>query len=75
MPEFEPIVGRYAGIDMTGETHRIFVEEAGSGVPLLYLHTARNDSQCDVEVCSTSKTSVRISTTRRDRVWHRWLET
>src|SRR5579864_3742739 len=45
MPDFEPIVGRYAGIDIAGETHRIFVEEAGGGIPLLCLHTAGNDSR------------------------------
>jgi hypothetical protein len=29
MPEFEPIAGRYTTIDIAGERHRIFVEEAG----------------------------------------------
>jgi pimeloyl-ACP methyl ester carboxylesterase len=45
MTDFEPIVGRYRGIDIAGETHRIFIEEAGSGIPLLCLHTAGNDSR------------------------------
>ena len=34
MPEFEPITGRYITIEIAGEHHRIFVEEAGSGIPL-----------------------------------------
>jgi len=31
MPEFEPITGRYITIDIAGERHRIFIEEAGHG--------------------------------------------
>src|SRR6202051_1529195 len=45
MPYVEPITGRYISLDIAGERHRIFVEEAGSGVPLLCLHTAGNDSR------------------------------
>lgn len=45
MPDFEPINGRYLTIDIAGEQHRIFVEEAGTGIPLLCLHTAGNDSR------------------------------
>jgi len=45
MPEFEPIVGRYFNADIGGASHRIFVEEAGSGIPLLCLHTAGADSR------------------------------
>src|SRR4051812_40144178 len=45
MPEFEPIVGRYISIDFDGKAHRLFVEEAGRGLPLLCLHTAGADSR------------------------------
>ncbi|HEY6028014.1 MAG TPA: alpha/beta hydrolase [Pseudolabrys sp.] len=45
MPEFEPIVGRYTAVDIDGRAHRIFVEEAGRGTPLLCLHTAGADSR------------------------------
>ena len=44
-PVFEPIVGRYFEVDMDGAAHRIFVEEAGQGIPLLCLHTAGADSR------------------------------
>ena len=37
---FEPIVGRYMHLDLFGRPHRIYVEEAGEGTPLLCLHTA-----------------------------------
>jgi pimeloyl-ACP methyl ester carboxylesterase len=45
MPDFEPIVGRYITVDIGGEKHRLFVEEAGKGIPLLCLHTAGNDTR------------------------------
>jgi pimeloyl-ACP methyl ester carboxylesterase len=45
MPEFEPIVGRYTAVESDGRAHRIFVEEAGRGTPLLCLHTAGADSR------------------------------
>ena len=45
MPDFEPITGRYINVDTAGERHRIFLEEAGAGLPLLCLHTAGNDSR------------------------------
>ena len=74
MPEFEPILGHYAGIDIAGETHRIFLEESGSGISLLCLHTAGNDSQCDVEVLLHFENQ-RPNQHHRDRVWCRRLET
>ncbi len=45
MPTFEPIVGRYFDLEIDGASHRIFVEEAGEGIPLLCLHTAGADSR------------------------------
>jgi pimeloyl-ACP methyl ester carboxylesterase len=42
---FEPIVGRYCEIDVGGSSQRVFVEEAGRGIPLLCLHTAGADSR------------------------------
>jgi pimeloyl-ACP methyl ester carboxylesterase len=44
-PNFEPIVGRYLAIDLAGRPHRLYVEEAGQGTPLLCLHTAGSDSR------------------------------
>jgi pimeloyl-ACP methyl ester carboxylesterase len=43
--EFEPIVGRYMHLDLFGRPHRIYVEQAGEGTPLLCLHTAGSDSR------------------------------
>lgn len=45
MPDFENIIGRYIAVDIDGAVHRIFLEEAGQGIPLLCLHTAGTDSR------------------------------
>ena len=45
MPKFEPITGGYFSVDIEGVAHRIFVEQAGAGLPLLCLHTAGADSR------------------------------
>jgi pimeloyl-ACP methyl ester carboxylesterase len=44
-PDFEPIVGRYLRLAIGGVPHRVHVEEAGQGIPLLLLHTAGSDSR------------------------------
>ncbi len=41
----ESIVGRYVNLEIEGVGHRIYYEEAGTGVPLLCLHTAGADSR------------------------------
>ena len=33
LAEFEPITGRYLGVDIQGERHRIYLDEAGRGIP------------------------------------------
>src|SRR3954447_5437067 len=44
-PRFEPITGRYLRLDLLGRPHRLYVEEAGEGIPLLCLHTAGSDGR------------------------------
>lgn len=53
------LIGRYADLpDQDGKPWRIYYEEAGSGVPLILLHTAGADSRqfhdllCDVEIAA-----------------------
>lgn len=42
---FEPAVGRYINVEVEGRRNRIYVEQAGEGIPLLCLHTAGADSR------------------------------
>ena len=44
-PSFEPILGRYLNFDLLGRPHRLYIEEAGQGIPLLCLHTAGSDGR------------------------------
>ena len=44
-PRFEPAIGRYLHLDLLGKPHRLYVEEAGSGIPLICLHTAGSDGR------------------------------
>jgi pimeloyl-ACP methyl ester carboxylesterase len=41
----EPIVGRYMSINLSGRPHRLYFEEAGTGIPLVCLHTAGADGR------------------------------
>jgi hypothetical protein len=41
----EPIVGRYTTFDVQGKQCRVYFEEAGSGIPLVCLHTAGADNR------------------------------
>lgn len=43
--QIEPIVGRYLRLNLLGNPHRIYFEEAGQGIPLLCLHTAGSDGR------------------------------
>jgi pimeloyl-ACP methyl ester carboxylesterase len=42
---FEPAVGRYLRLDIAGKPHRLYVEQAGEGIPLVCLHTAGADGR------------------------------
>lgn len=41
----EPMVGRYVHVEIDGAINRIYFEEAGSGIPLVCLHTAGSDGR------------------------------
>ena len=45
VPHYEPILGRYFNLTVGGIEHRIYVEEAGQGIPLVCLHTAGADAR------------------------------
>ncbi len=68
--ELEPIVGRYVSFDVAGRLCRVYFEEAGSGIPLVCLHTAGADNRqyrhmlCDDEITS------RFRVLAFDMPWH-----
>jgi pimeloyl-ACP methyl ester carboxylesterase len=45
MARFSPITGRYVHVPVDGLDHRVYFEEAGSGIPVLLQHTAGADGR------------------------------
>lgn len=70
MPEYEPITGRYLQVRQGRTSYRIFVEEAGSGVPLLCLHTAGTDSRQFRHLLNDSKVTKRFRVIAFDLPYH-----
>ena len=70
MHEFEPIIGRYLSVDIEGDPHRVYFEEAGQGIPLLCLHTAGADSRQFRYVLNDPAISSRFRTIAFDLPYH-----
>ena len=70
MAELEPITGRYFSVDIEGAACRLFVEEAGAGLPLLCLHTAGADSRQYRHVLSDAAVTGRFRVIAFDLPWH-----
>ena len=67
---FEPIVGRYLHLDIAGKPHRLYVEEAGSGIPLVCLHTAGADSRQYRGLFNDPETLAKFRVIAFDLPWH-----
>jgi len=70
MPDFEPITGRYLSVSYNGSTSRVFVEEAGQGIPLLCLHTAGADSRQFRHVLNDPDITKEFRVIAFDMPWH-----
>lgn len=69
-PRFEPIVGRYMHLEMLGRPHRLYVEEAGQGIPLLCLHTAGSDGRQYRGVMNDPRVLDHFRVITFDMPWH-----
>jgi pimeloyl-ACP methyl ester carboxylesterase len=69
-PAFEAITGRYLRMDIAGRPHRVYVEEAGEGVPLLLLHTAGSDGRQWRDLLNDADTTRRFRCIAFDMPWH-----
>lgn len=81
MAELDAAVGRYVHLDVTGEHQRVYFEEAGSGTPLLCLHTAGADSRQYRHMLADAELLKRYRVIAFDLPWHgrsfppdRWWE-
>jgi pimeloyl-ACP methyl ester carboxylesterase len=68
--EFEPIVGRYMHLNLFGRPHRIYVEQAGEGTPLLCLHTAGSDTRQYRALMNDPRITRRHRIIAFDMPWH-----
>ena len=69
-PRFEPIIGRYLNLDLLGKPHRLYVEEAGQGIPLLCLHTAGADGRQFRGLMNDPRITKNFRVIAFDMPWH-----
>ena len=67
---FEPVTGRYLRMDIEGRPHRVYVEEAGEGTPLLLLHTAGSDGRQWRDLLNDAEITSRFRCIAFDMPWH-----
>lgn len=66
----EPVTGRYAHISIGGKKHRVYFEEAGSGIPLLCLHTAGADGRQFRALMNDAGVTSNFRVIAFDMPWH-----
>jgi pimeloyl-ACP methyl ester carboxylesterase len=66
----EPIIGRYLNTTIGGRAQRIYFEEAGSGIPLLCLHTAGSDGRQYRGLLNDAKVTRDFRVITFDMPWH-----
>ena len=69
-PRYEPITARYLPSNLLGEPHRLYVEEAGQGVPLLCLHTAGADTRQYRGLMNDTRVTDNFRVIAFDMPWH-----
>ena len=70
MKQPEAIVGRYWHFAIQGREHRVYVEEAGAGVPLVCLHTAGSDARQYRHLLNDEAVTRRFRVIAFDLPWH-----
>jgi pimeloyl-ACP methyl ester carboxylesterase len=68
--ELEPIVGRYMRLSLGGRAHRVYFEEAGSGIPLVCLHTAGADGRQFRHLMNDADVTRHFRVLAFDMPWH-----
>ena len=68
--QYEAIAGRYLRCHLLGEPHRLYVEEAGQGIPLLCMHTAGADTRQYRGLLNDSRITKDFRVITFDMPWH-----
>ena len=66
----EPIVGRYVSLSLAGTPHRVYFEEAGTGRPVICLHTAGADTRQWRHLMNDSTVTAQNRLIAFDMPWH-----
>ena len=66
----EPVTGHYVALDIEGQSHRVYFEEAGEGIPLLCLHTAGADGRQYRGVVNNEAITSNFRVIVPDMPWH-----
>lgn len=67
---FEPIKGQYFNMVVAGQQMRIYVEHAGSGIPLVCLHTAGSDGRQFRHILNDKEITEHFQVWVFDLPWH-----
>ena len=67
---FEPIVGRYLKVEIGGQSNRVYVEQAGEGIPLFCLHTAGSDGRQYRNLMNDERVLRNFRVVTFDMPWH-----
>jgi pimeloyl-ACP methyl ester carboxylesterase len=68
--DLEPIVGRSLRLPLGGRAHRVYVEEAGLGIPLVCLHTAGADGRQFRHLMNDPEITRHFRVLAFDMPWH-----
>jgi pimeloyl-ACP methyl ester carboxylesterase len=68
--QYEPMIGRYATMSIGGRDCRVYMEEAGQGIPLLCLHTAGSDGRQYRHMMSDPAITEHFRVIAFDLPWH-----
>jgi pimeloyl-ACP methyl ester carboxylesterase len=68
--EHEDVVGRYVHVDVDGIDHRLYYEQAGTGIPVLCHHTAASDARQWRHLLADRTITDRFRVIAYDLPWH-----
>ena len=69
-PRFDAVTGRYLLTEIAAKQQRIYVEQAGHGIPLLCLHTAGTDTRQYRSMLNDAEITDRFRVIAFDLPWH-----
>jgi len=69
-PQFEAAIGRYLPLEVDGKRYRLYIEEAGSGIALLCLHTAGSDGRQFRGLMNDEALTAQFRVIAFDLPWH-----